>query len=220
MTLSNTVEDYLLAIYGMRADAEAVINARLAERLHVAPPTVTATLERMVRDGHIWIDDHHQVFLTLSGERAAELLARRHRLIEHWLIRTLGLGWADVHEEADRLEHSVSKELTEHISASLGHPATCPHGLPIPGNYPETDVGQIINLGQVEAGEDVRVVRLSETAEDDGELLHYFEDKQLVPGRVMHVTEITPQGHLVVALDGATVVIDDNVASNLWVIKA
>lgn len=220
MTLSNTVEDYLLAIYGMRADAEAVINARLAERLHVAPPTVTATLERMVRDGHIWIDDHHQVFLTLSGERAAELLARRHRLIEHWLIRTLGLGWADVHEEADRLEHSVSKELTEHISASLGHPATCPHGLPIPGNYPETDVGQIINLGQVEAGEDVRIVRLSETAEDDGELLHYFEDKQLVPGRVMHVTEITPQGHLVVALDGATVVIDDNVASNLWVIKA
>ena len=220
MTLSNTVEDYLLAIYGMRADAEAVINARLAERLHVAPPTVTATLDRMVRDGHIWIDDHHQVFLTLSGERAAELLARRHRLIEHWLIRTLGLGWADVHEEADRLEHSVSEELPEHISASLGHPATCPHGLPIPGNYPETDVGQIINLGQVEAGEDVRIVRLSETAEDDGELLHYFEDKQLVPGRVMHVTEITPQGHLVVALDGATVVIDDNVASNLWVSKA
>ena len=220
MTLSNTVEDYLLAIYGMRADAEAVINARLAERLHVAPPTVTATLERMVRDGHIWIDKHHQVFLTLSGERSAERLARRHRLIEHWLIRTLGLGWADVHEEADRLEHSVSEELTEHISASLGHPATCPHGLPIPGNYPETDVGQIINLGQVKTGADVRIVRLSETAEDDGELLHYFEDKQLVPGRVMHVTEITPSGHLVVALDGATVVIDDNVASNLWVIKA
>ncbi len=220
MTLSNTVEDYLLAIYGMRADAEAVINARLAERLHVAPPTVTATLERMVRDGHIWIDEGHQVFLTLSGKRSAERLARRHRLIEHWLIRTLGLGWADVHEEADRLEHSVSEELTENISASLGHPATCPHGLPIPGNYPETDVGQIINLGQVEAGADVRIVRLSETAEDDGELLHYFEDKQLVPGRVMRVTEITPSGHLVVVLDGATVVIDDNVASNLWVIKA
>ncbi|MBH40127.1 MAG: DNA-binding protein [Chloroflexi bacterium] len=220
MTLSNTVEDYLLAIYGMRADAEAVINARLAERLHVAPPTVTATLERMVRDGHIWIDDNHQVFLTLSGERSAERLARRHRLIEHWLIRTLGLGWADVHEEADRLEHSVSEELTEHISESLGHPATCPHGLPIPGNYPETDVSQIINLGQVEAGADVRIVRLSETAEDDGELLHYFENKQLVPGRVMRITETTPSGHLVVELDGATVVIDDKVASNLWVMRA
>jgi DtxR family Mn-dependent transcriptional regulator len=220
MTLSNTVEDYLLSIYSMRADSEAVINARLAERLHVAPPTVTATLERMLRDGHIWINDQHQVFLTLSGERSAERLARRHRLIEHWLIRTLGLGWADVHEEADRLEHSVSEELTEHISASLGHPATCPHGLPIPGNYPETDVRKIVNLGKVDVGADARIVRLSEIAEDDGDLLHYLEDKQLVPGRIMHISEITPSGHLVVELDGATVVIDDKVASNLWVIEA
>ena len=148
MPLTSTTEDYLLAIYGMRAEAESVINARLAERLHVAAPTVSATLDRMIRDGHVWIDGRRQVFLTLGGERVAERLARRHRLIEHWLIRTLGMGWAEVHEEADRLEHSVSEELTERISASLGHPATCPHGLPIPGNYPETDVTQLFSLSQ------------------------------------------------------------------------
>ena len=220
MTLTTTTEDYLLAIYGMRAEAEPVINARLAERLHVAPPTVTATLDRLVRDGHVWIDERHEVFLTLSGERAAEQLARRHRLIEHWLIRALGLGWAEVHEEADKLEHSVSDELTERISESLGHPATCPHGLPIPGNYPETDIAQLFSLANVKEGANVRIVRLSEPAEEDVELLRYFEDKQLVPGRTMTAREVTPSGHMVMELDGATVVVDNHVASNLWVMDA
>ena len=220
MPLTSTTEDYLLAIYGMRAEAESVINARLAERLHVAAPTVSATLDRMIRDGHVWIDGRREVFLTLGGERVAERLARRHRLIEHWLIRTLGMGWAEVHEEADRLEHSVSEELTERISASLGHPATCPHGLPIPGNYPETDVTQLFSLSQAKPGQAVRIVRLSEPAEDDAELLHYFEDKQLVPGHVTTVREITPSGSLVLELDGETVVVDERVASNLWVMAA
>ncbi len=220
MALTSTTEDYLLVIYGMRAEAEQVINARLAERLNVAAATVSATLDRLTRDGHVWIDDKHRVYLTLAGERAAGQLARRHRLIEHWLIRTLGMGWAEVHEEADRLEHAVSHELTERISESLGHPATCPHGLPIPGNFPETDVGQLFSLAQAQPGAAVRIVRLSEPAEDDGELLRYFEEKRLVPGRTMTVHEITPNGSLVMELDGATVVVDDRVARSLWVMKA
>lgn len=173
-----------------------------------------------MRDGLVWIDPNHQVFMTLAGERTAERLARRHRLIEHWLIRTLGLGWADVHHEADELEHSVSVDLTERISAALGHPATCPHGLPIPGNYPETDVSTMFPLTQARAGAAVRVVRLSEPAEDDTELLRYFESKHLVPGRVVRVREIAPSGHLVVALDQESIIIDPHIAASLWVVAA
>ena len=218
--LTKTKEDYLLTIYGMRAEGDPVINARLASRLGVAAPTVSAMLERLARDGLIWIDDGHQVFFTLGGERTAEKLARRHRLIEHWLIRTLGMGWAEVHEEADRLEHSVSHELTDRISAALGHPPTCPHGLPIPGNFPETDVGALDRLANALPGSNVRVVRLSEPAEEDAALLHYFESKRLVPGRVLHVTEITPSGHLVVSIEGETVVVEQRVAANLWTVQA
>ena len=197
-----------------------VIAARLAERLSVSAPTVSASLDRLVRDGHVWIAPQHQVFLTLGGERTAEQLARRHRLIEHWLIKTLGLGWADVHHEADRLEHAISPELTDRISEALGNPPTCPHGLPIPGNYPETDIGNLFKLSAAEVGSKVRVVRLSEPAEDDSELLHYFEEKQLVPGRVIKVVERTPAGHIVVHVDSHPAVVDDTVAENLWVIAA
>ncbi len=220
MALTKTHEDYLLAIYGLRAEGDPVINARLAERLNVRPATVSATLDRLVRDEHVWIGDGHEVFLTLGGERTAERLARRHRLIEHWLISTLGLGWADVHEEADELEHSVSPELTERISESLGHPPTCPHGLPIPGNYPVTDIASLYPLIRAEPGATVRVVRLSEPAEDDGDLLRYFEDKNLVPGRVVQVTERTPSGHLLVQIDDDPVVVDERVGTSLWVVNA
>ena len=220
MTLTTTTEDYLLAIYGMRAEAEPVINARLAERLHVAPPTVTATLDRLVRDGHVWIDERHEVFLTLGGERTSEQLARRHRLIEHWLIRTLGLRWAEVHEEADRLEHAISPELTDRISEALGNPPTCPHGLPIPGNFPETDLGNLFKLSAAEVGTKVRIVRLTEPAEDDSELLRYFEERHLVPGHVVDVVERTPTRHVVVHIDDQPVVVDETVGDNLWVIAA
>lgn len=220
MALTSTAEDYLLAIYGLRAEGGPVIAARLAERLGVSAPTVSASLDRLVRDGHVWIAPQREVFLTLGGERTAEKLARRHRLIEHWLIRTLGLGWAEVHHEADRLEHAISPELTDRISEALGHPPTCPHGLPIPGNYPETDVGNLFKLSTAEVGSKVRVVRLSEPAEDDTNLLRYFEAKQLVPGRVIDVVEQTPAGHIVVQVDDQQAVVDDTVADNLWVMAA
>ena len=75
-------------------------------------------------------------------------------------------------------------------------------------------------MANAKEGATVRIVRLSEPAEEDLELLRYFEDKQLVPGRTMTAREITPSGHMVMELDGATVVVDNRVASNLWVIDA
>ena len=79
---------------------------------------------------------------------------------------------------------------------------------------------QLFSLSQAKPGQAVRIVRLSEPAEDDGELLRYFEEKQLVPGHVTTVREITPSGSLVLELDGETVVVDERVASNLWVMAA
>lgn len=220
MALTSKYEDYLLAIYGLRAEGGTVIAARLAECLAVSAPTVSSSLERLVRDGYVWINPEHEVFLTLGGERTAEQLARRHRLIEHWLIRTLGLGWAAVHKEADRLEHAISPELTERISEALGNPPTCPHGLPIPGNFPETDLGNLFKLSAAKVGSKVRVVRLTEPAENDSELLHYFEEKHLVPGHIVDVVEQTPTGHVVVHIDSQPVIVDETVGDNLWVIAA
>ena len=81
-------------------------------------------------------------------------------------------------------------------------------------------MGNLFKLSAAEVGSKVRVVRLSEPAEDDTNLLRYFEDKQLVPGRVIEVVEQTPAGHIVVQVDDQSAVVDDTVADNLWVMAA
>ena len=94
--------------------ASAIIGARLAERIHVAPPTVTATLQRMVRDGLITMDHHKIVHLTELGREEAESIVRRHALAERLLTDILGLGWSESHEEAHMVEHVISPKVEAH----------------------------------------------------------------------------------------------------------
>jgi DtxR family Mn-dependent transcriptional regulator len=189
-TLTATVEEYLETIYNMAAENEVVIGARLAEKFHVAPPTVTEMLKRLVRDGYVEMDQKRQISLTEAGYRAAEAVLRRHRLTERFLTDMLGMQWHQVHEEACRLEHFISGAVEERVLASLNFPTTCPHGNPIPGQVPSArtylqDQGAI-RLSTVAPGEVVKILCISEVVEDEEALIHYLHDKGLTPG-----TELT-----------------------------
>jgi DtxR family Mn-dependent transcriptional regulator len=189
-TLTATVEEYLETIYNMAAENEVVIGARLAEKFHVAPPTVTEMLKRLVRDGYVEMDQKRQISLTEAGYRAAEAVLRRHRLTERFLTDMLGMQWHQVHEEACRLEHFISGAVEERVLASLNFPTTCPHGNPIPGQVPNArtylhDQGAI-RLSTVAPGEVVKILCISEVVEDEEALIHYLHDKGLTPG-----TELT-----------------------------
>ena len=105
---SKTIEDYLQVMHYMTRDGATIIGARLAERIGVAPPTVTATLQRMMRDHLITMDDHKVVHLTDEGREQAESIVRRHALAERLLTEILGLGWSESHEEAHLVEHVIS----------------------------------------------------------------------------------------------------------------
>lgn len=189
-TLTATVEEYLEAIYNMAAEDDVVIGARLAEKFHVAPPTVTEMLKRLVRDGYVEMDQRRQISLTEAGYRAAEAVLRRHRLTERFLVDMLGMQWHQVHEEACRLEHFISGAVEERVLASLNFPTTCPHGNPIPGQVSSArtylqDQGAF-RLSTVADGEVVKILCISEVVEDEEALIHYLHDKGLTPG-----TELT-----------------------------
>lgn len=188
--LTATVEEYLETIYNMAAEQEVVIGARLAEKFHVAPPTVTEMLKRLVRDGYIEMDQKRQVSLTDTGYQAAEAVLRRHRLTERFLVDMLGMQWHEVHEEACRLEHFISGAVEARVLTSLDFPTTCPHGNPIPGQVPSArtylqDQGAI-RLSTVAEGESAKILCISEVVEDEEALIHYLHEKNLTPG-----TELT-----------------------------
>jgi DtxR family Mn-dependent transcriptional regulator len=216
---SRAVEDYLLNIYTLSSDGRSVIAARLAEALEVAPPTVTATLRRMARNGLINVNGQKEVTLTEAGQSMAETMVRRHRLAERLLIDILGLDWADVHEEAHRFEHAISPRVEERILAVLGSPTTCPHGSPIPGTGAVVS-GDAVRLESIEAGQHVVIHRISEDAENDRDLLGFFERSGLLPGREFDVVEVEPYNSLMVLRRGSDPIpVSLVVAHKIWVRK-
>lgn len=187
-----TTEEYLEIIYMMAAEGRVVKGARLAEIIGVSRPTVTATLRRMMRDGLIKQDDKKQVELTKKGYSLADTLQRRHRIIERWLTDVLQFDWAKSDAESHRLEHVFSDEVVDRLNEMMGRPETCPHGNPIPGNQREGKQVHTVPLSQTSEGQRVVVTRISEYAENTGDLLTHLGERSLRPGHEFTITDISP----------------------------
>lgn len=210
------VEEYIEAIYHMAQDASPVIAARLVEKFGVSAPTVTTTLKRMCRDGFISANERKEISLTAKGQQLAESMLRRHRLSERLLTDVLGVEWHKVHAEACRIEHSLSPEIEEKLSTALGHPPTCPHGNPIPGNTREARTS--MPLTQAKVGDEVLVVRISEVAEEDDQLMAYLQQQGLMPGLALTLLEKAPfNGPVSLRSRDRTIAISPEVAAKVWV---
>ena len=212
-----SVQDYLAAIYDLASSGTPVIGARLAKHVRVAAPTVTEAIHRLTRDGYVRVGRGKALTLTPKGHEIAEVMARRHRLLERWLTDTLGLNWTDAHEEAHRLEHALSPRVEERLAELLGMPSTCPHGNPIPGMAEPPRVAPF-PLAQARAGSTVVVERITEEAEADKRLLEYLWRSDVRPGRRLRVTEVAPwAGTITLSGDGQTIALGLPAAAKIWV---
>lgn len=211
--LSSTIQDYLSLIYVMERDSEPVVGSRLAELLGVTPPTVANTLKRMRRDGLITMAKAG-TRLTESGWAAAQVIMRRHMLMEWMMIKTL--PWSKLHSEAHHLEHAISAMTEAALMEQLGHPQTCPHGNPLPGC--EQVVAGWVPLTQVPPGETVTIRRIHELAEENAPLLGYLEAKHILPGTRAVVTEILPFNQTItVEVEGQPVTLGNAAARYIFV---
>jgi DtxR family Mn-dependent transcriptional regulator len=131
-SLSGPVEDYLKAIYSIGKGSGHAATNEIAQRLAIAPASVTGMVRRLADQGLLAYERYRGVKLTESGRRAALRTLRRHRVIESYLTEALGYPWDRVHAEAERLEHAVSDELVDRMAAKIGEPEVDPHGAPIP----------------------------------------------------------------------------------------
>jgi DtxR family transcriptional regulator, Mn-dependent transcriptional regulator len=213
---TQVVEDYLDQIYLMQLNGQRVIGARLAERMHTAVPTVTETLRRMVREGLVTLDPHKEVSLTRQGKDAAETLVRRHALSERLLTDILGLSWVEAHAEAHKFEHIISPKVEARLMTLLGNPDTCPHGNPIPGLATGPPRGR--PLASMDDPGDYPIVRVSEEAENDLELMAYIEQRNLKPGTMVRLVEREPfDGPVMVEVAGERYALGAHVAEAIFV---
>lgn len=215
---SSTVEDYLMEIYDMARAGQAVIAARLTEKMAVAAPTVWNTVHRMQRDGLVEINAAKEITLSAEGQRAAESIKRRHLLTERLLVDILGLDWADAHEEAHLIEHTITPRVEERIMAVLGNPTTCPHGNPMPGVDPATRP-KTKPLATARPGEEWTIDGINEDAEEDHELMRFYQKSGLVPGARLRVTDVAEYNStLTVSIDGRAVTLGMPAAQHLRIV--
>ncbi len=179
---TSTVEDYLKCIFleSQRSSGELVSTGKIAAAMKVAPGTVTAMMKTLTEAGLIAYEPYSGVQLTEAGRRLAAHVLRRHRLVELFLVRIMGMDWSEVHEEAEVLEHAVSDRLIERIDEMLGHPSVDPHGDPIPTAGGEVDESELPSLLSCEMERTLTVARVTDQR---AEFLQLLERHGLMPGR-------------------------------------
>jgi DtxR family Mn-dependent transcriptional regulator len=187
---SSAVEDYAKAIYALQQRGrETVSTNALADRLGVTPASASGMVKRLCELGMVEHRPYHGVTLTDSGRRVALEVMRHHRLLELYLVESLGVPWDRVHDEAEVLEHVLSDELEELIAAKLGHPTHDPHGDPIPTRDLTIDEGPSLSLQALDPGAAGRFARISDS---DPEMLRFLAQRGIRPGDSFEVIDKHP----------------------------
>jgi DtxR family Mn-dependent transcriptional regulator len=188
--ISSAVEDYAKAIYALQMRGrEPVSTTALAERLGVTPASASGMVKRLGELGLVEHQPYHGVTLTDGGRQVALEVMRHHRLLELYLVESLGVPWDRVHEEAEVLEHVLSEELEELIAAKLGDPTRDPHGDPIPTRDLTIQEGPTLSLQALESGARGRFARISDS---DPDMLRFLAERGIAPGDDFEVVERQP----------------------------
>lgn len=211
------VEDYLKAIYHISAGAgiEAAATGEIAERLQVTPGSVTTMLQRLAESGLVKYQSHRGAKLTDAGQKVALNVLRRHRLVELFLTKMLGMTWDEIHAEAENLEHAVSERLIDRIDEQLGYPDRDPHGDPIPNSDGTMRSKPGEPLSRCSAETSFVLLRV---LDQTPEFLRYLTDGGLVPGCTATVVQNLPSaGIMTLQASGHQISLSRDAASKLLV---
>lgn len=216
-TLTISIQDYLKKIYELTENGEAASTNALARKLKISAPSVTGMIQKLASAEPALVEyqKHQGVTLTKEGRRAALEVIRHHRLLEAWLVQTLGYSWDEVHEEAERLEHVISEDFEERIAAAMGHPLRDPHGEPIPTADLTMPLDDSTPLAALRPGQSAIIQRVNAS---DPDLLRYLEERGLIPGAQVEVKEYSPFDHnLTVKVGRKSLVLGLSITSKVFV---
>ena len=218
MKISENAEDYLACIYDLSRDGVPVKTSEISDRLKLSPASVTEMTQRLASEGYLNYARYKGVTLTPAGNRVAERIKRRHRLLERFLVDVLGRTSEDSHEEAMRLEHNFSDESVEMLSRIMNNPTVCPDGDPIPApQVPMEDEVPSFPIIDLEEGEEGMISHL---ICDEPAKIRRLIGMGFVPGRKVVVEERIPMGGpLLIRLDEMRVAIGRDYASLIQVEK-
>lgn len=226
--ISHSVEEYLEAIYFFNEKRELAKNADLAKRLNVSPPSVTQMIKRLADEGLVKHQPYKGTALTGAGVAHAQKVVRKHRLLERFFHDILGMDKEKVHNEACRMEHSLSDEAAIALCRTLDNPETCPDdSMPLPActldvedceecltAKPEASPFLLTELSNLKPGERGKVAFIRA----GGNAYQRLLDMGLTKGTVVEVVNAAPfRGPLELSLRGATLALGRGLSARVFV---
>lgn len=216
-SFNESTEMYLKTICELQSGADPVAISALAARLGVSTVSATEMVHRLQQTDLLTHIPYKGVVLTVSGEQQAHQLLRTHRLWERFLVDELGLPWDTAYGYACQLEHATDTAVTEALAAYLHHPATCPHGHPIPSADGKMATSDTLTINQLVVDETAVITRVDP---ESPELLHYLHQLGLMPGQTITVLTIAPfNGPLTVQCGSAAHALGRDVGKHIYVNK-
>jgi len=216
--ISESMEDYLRAIFEVLEVDVRASTSTIAGRMRIAPSSVTAMLKRLDEMSLVSYEPYRGATLTEAGRKRALEVVRHHRLIELYLSEALGVPWDQVHAEAEKLEHVISEDLERRMADALHDPTVDPHGSPIPeldGTLTRVETRRLLDAT---AGCRFRVVEVDDR---DSELLRYLARRNLIPGTQSELIRFEPfDGPVVVRSDDGEIPLGRTAAAALRVAVA
>lgn len=217
--LTQSIEDYLKAIFELTQKEGRASTTQLADYLNVTPASVTGMVKKLSATTPPLLEyqKHRGVVLTKKGRNIALEILRHHRLLELFLHQVLDYPWEEVDEEADRLEHVISEKFEERIAKALGNPEYDPHGDPIPTKdlvIPDTADTQLSALRPKQSAT-IRRVR-----DTDSELLKHLSDIGMIPEAKIKITdysEFDGNLHLILLDNNKNIVLGPKITDQIFV---
>lgn len=216
-TLTISIQDYLKHIYELTRSGESASTNALSEALNVKPASVTNMIQKLAstKPALVEYQKHQGVSLTKEGKKAALEVIRHHRLLEAWLVQTLGYSWDEVHEEAERMEHVISEDFERRIAAAMGHPLRDPHGELIPTADLKMPVEDSTPLSALRPKQSARIQSVRNA---DADLLRFLKDQGLVPGAPIEILAYSSFDHNLTVKAGTKIsVLGLNVTSRIFI---
>jgi DtxR family Mn-dependent transcriptional regulator len=214
--LTPHAQEYLEAIYKLGGHDTPVHLSTLAEHLGLSAASINEMVRRLEEQEQVSYTPYHGVRLQREGLCEALAVIRRHRLWERFLTDILELPWDVVHEEACRLEHAASDQVTEKLAELLNNPERCPHGMPMPP--PDCQIApaqDAVSLSELQAGQSGTVAYIGR---EDPELLRYLEQLHIRPNAEIAVEQVAPfDGPLTVRVSDSTRIIGHKAADDVYI---
>ncbi len=182
-------ENYLKALFNIANETGEVNVAELSKRLDIKMPTVTSMMKKLSEKKLVHYESYKPLHLTEKGKKEAGLIIRKHRLTEMFLVDKMKIGWEDVHDIAEQIEHIQSPVFFEKMDELLGYPKVDPHGSPIPDKNGKVVWKEYNKLSDCKVGETVKLAAVINTSSD---FLKFLNAREMRLGLKIKIKAIEP----------------------------